>query len=145
MTVTDCLRRSEPFAELPADTLAEIANICRDLKLSKGEYVFRMGDASKNLFILAEGAVALGFGELSADDSTGGAIRDSGDVFGWGALVGETNYRMINARCVQETRLVTVDGGALMNLLEERSAIGFTFLRKLLGIIFNRVILIAAS
>ncbi len=125
--------------------LAEIAAICRERKLSKGEYVFRIGDLSKDLFILAEGAVDLGFGELSAEEAAGGAIRDAGDVFGWGALVGETNYRTINARCIQETRLVTIDGVSLMNLLEARSAIGFTFLRKLLGIIFNRVVSIAAS
>lgn len=145
MTVRDCLLSSEPFAQLPADALAEIAAICRDIKLSKGEYVFRIGDRSKDLFILEEGAVDLGFGELSAEESTGGAIRDSGDVFGWGALVGETNYRTINARCIQETRLISIDGVALLNLLEARPSVGFTFLRKLLGIIFNRVVLIAAN
>ena len=145
MTVTDCLRCSEPFAELSADTLAEIAAICREITLSKGEYVFRIGDQSKDLFILEQGAVDLGFGELSAEDSTAGAIRDSGDVFGWGALVGETNYRTINARCIQETRLIIIDGVALMNLLEARPTVGFTFLRKLLGIIFNRVVSIAAN
>jgi toluene monooxygenase system ferredoxin subunit len=145
VTVTDCLRRSEPFAALSADTLAEIAGICREIKFSKGQYVFRIGDPSKDLFILADGVVDLGFGEMSAEEATAGAIREPGDVLGGGALVGETNYRMINARCIQETRLVTLDGVALMNLLEKRSAIGFAFLRKLLGIIFNRVVSIAAT
>ena len=85
----------------------------------------------------------LGFGATTPDGSAAGAIRESGDVFGWGALVGETNYRLINAICLQQTRLVTVDGLALMNVLEGSSG-GFVFLRKLLGIILNRIVSLAA-
>ena len=143
MTTTEFLSRSELFSELSMETLGEIASICREITLGKGEFVFRIGDPSKDLFILVEGVVDLGFGARSADGSAEGAIRESGDVFGWGALVGETNYRMINAICVQETRLVAVDGLALMNLLEASSG-GFTFLRKLLAIILNRMVSLAA-
>jgi CRP-like cAMP-binding protein len=143
--IPDLLRGSEPFSELPAETLDEIARICREIKIPKGEFVFRIGDRSKDLFILAEGAVDLGFGEMSPDESTGGAIRESGEVFGWGALVGETNYRTINAICTQETRLIAVDGAVLMALLERSSAAGFAFLRKLLAIMLNRVVSLAAT
>ena len=105
--------------------------------------MFRIGDPSKELYILAEGCVDLGFGATTAEASTAGAIREAGDVFGWGALVGETNYRLINAVCLEQTRLVTIDGLALMRLLE-RSSGGFSFLRKLLGIILNRIVSLAA-
>jgi toluene monooxygenase system ferredoxin subunit len=145
MVTADWLRGSEPFSELPAETLAEIASLARELKFPKGEFVFRIGDHSKDLFILAQGAVDLGFGEMSPDDSGGGAIREAGEVFGWGALVGETNYRTINAICTQETRLIAVDGAALLALLERSASAGFAFLRKLLAIILNRVVSLAAT
>lgn len=143
MTTTDLLNQSELFSDLSNETVAEIARLCREITLAKGEFVFRIGDPSKELYILAEGCVDLGFGATTAEGSTAGAIRESGDVFGWGALVGETNYRLINAICLQQTRLVTVDGLALMNLLEASSG-GFVFLRKLLGIILNRIVSLAA-
>jgi toluene monooxygenase system ferredoxin subunit len=143
VTTTDLLNQSELFSDLPNETVAEIARLCREITLAKGEFVFRIGDPSKEVYILAEGCVDLGFGATTAEGSTAGAIRESGDVFGWGALVGETNYRLINAICLQQTRLVTVDGLALMNLLEASSG-GFAFLRKLLGIILNRIVSLAA-
>ena len=143
MNTTEFLSRAELFSDLSAETLAKVASICREVTLPKGEFVFRIGDPSKDLFILAEGIVDLGFGAMSADGSTEGAIREPGDVFGWGALAGQTNYRMINAISVQETRLVVVDGLALMNLLEASSG-GFAFLRKLLAIILNRMVSLAA-
>jgi toluene monooxygenase system ferredoxin subunit len=143
VTTTDLLSQSELFSDLSDETLAEIAPLCREITLAKGEFVFRIGDPSKELYILAEGCVDLGFGATTAEGSTAGAIRESGDVFGWGALVGETNYRLINAICLQQTRLVTVDGLALMNLLEANSG-GFAFLRKLLAIILNRIVSLAA-
>jgi toluene monooxygenase system ferredoxin subunit len=143
VTTTDLLSQSELFSDLSNETVAEIARLCREITLAKGEFVFRIGDPSKELYILAEGCVDLGFGATTAEGSTAGAIRESGDVFGWGALVGETNYRLINAICLQQTRLVTVDGLALMNLLEASSG-GFVFLRKLLGIILNRIVSLAA-
>jgi CRP-like cAMP-binding protein len=143
VTTTDLLSRSELFSDLSKETLSEIAILCREITLAKGDFVFRIGDPSKELFILAEGCVDLGFAAVAADEPMGGAIRESGDVFGWGALVGEANYRLINAICVRQTRLITVDGLALMNLLEGSSG-GFTFLRKLLGIVLNRIVSLAA-
>jgi CRP-like cAMP-binding protein len=143
VTTTDLLSQSELFSDLSNETVAKIDRLCREITLAKGEFVFRIGDPSKELYILAEGCVDLGFGATSADGSTAGAIRESGDVFGWGALVEENSYRLINAICLQQTRLVTIDGLALMRLLEASSG-GFAFLRKLLGIILNRIVSLAA-
>jgi CRP-like cAMP-binding protein len=143
VTTADLLSQSEVFSELSDETLAEIARLCREIALAKGEFVFRIGDPSKELYILAQGCVDLGFGATTADSSTAGAIREPGDAFGWGALVGENNYRLINAVCLEQTRLVTIDGLALMRLLEVSSG-GFAFLRKLLGIILNRIVSLAA-
>lgn len=143
MSTADLLRTCELFSDLSQTTLDEIASIAREMTLDKGTFVFRIGDPSKDLFILLEGVVDLGFGPMSAGASTDGAIREAGDVFGWGALVGEANYRMINAICVQQTRLVAIDGLALMTVLEA-SAGGFGCLRKLLAIILNRMVSLAA-
>jgi toluene monooxygenase system ferredoxin subunit len=145
VTVKDLLSRSEPFSALPADTQLEIVAVCREIGLSKGQFVFRLGEPSKDLFVLAEGSVGLGFGEVSAEESSGGALSDPGEVIGWGALVGATNYRMINAICVEDTRLVAIEGLALMSLLERSPAAGFAFLRKLLTTIFNRMVSLAAT
>jgi toluene monooxygenase system ferredoxin subunit len=145
VTIKELLSRSEPFAALPAETLVHVAGICREINFSKGEFVFRIGEPSKELFIVVEGSVDLAFGEVSPDESSAGAITEPGEVVGWGALVGTTNYRMINAVCVQNTRLLAIDGLALMNLLERSPSAGFTFLRKLLTTIFNRMISLAAT
>jgi len=145
MTTSDVLSRSELFGELPAAVLNEIAGICREVQVSRGEVIFRIGDLSKDVFLLAEGSVELGYGAISADESKPGTIRDPGDFFGWGALAGEGNYRLINAMAVQETRLVIVNGVQLMSLLEGQPGAGFRFIRKLLAIILNRIVSMAAT
>ena len=145
MKIADILSRSELFSELPSETLDEIANICHSREISKGEFVFQIGDPSNDLFILAEGALDIGFGIMSAEQSDGGMIKEPGEVFGWSALVGETNFRMINAIGVQQTRLIVLNGTELMNLLEGHPRAGFAFLRKLLAVILNRIVSVAAT
>lgn len=145
MTIPDLLSRSELFCDLSAGALSDIAAICREVKIAKGEVIFRIGDSSKDVFILAEGSVELGYGTISADESKPGTIREPGEFFGWGALAGEGNYRLINALAVQETRLIVVNGVELMNLLEDQPAAGFRFIRKLLAIILNRIVSMAAT
>jgi CRP-like cAMP-binding protein len=145
MTTSDVLSRSELFGELSAAVLNEIAGICREVKVSKGEIIFRIGDLSHDVFLLADGSVELGYGAISVDESKSGTIREPGDFFGWGALAGEGNYRLINAMAVQETRLIIVNGVQLMNLLEGQPAAGFRFIRKLLAIILNRIVSMAAT
>jgi len=145
MATSDVLSRSELFGELPAAVLNEIAGICREVQVSRGEVIFRIGDLSKDVFLLAEGSVELGYGAISADESKPGTIREPGDFFGWGALAGEGNYRLINAMAVQETRLVIVNGVQLMSLLEGQPGAGFRFIRKLLAIILNRIVSMAAT
>ena len=49
MTIADLLSRSELFCELPAGVLNDIAGICREVKVSKGEVIFRIGDLSKDV------------------------------------------------------------------------------------------------
>ena len=145
MTTPEVLSLSELFCELPAVVLKGIAGICREVKVSKGEIIFRIGDLSKDVFLLAEGSVDLGYGSISVDESKPGTIREPGDFFGWGALAGEGNYRLINAMAVQETRLIIVNGVELISLLEDQPAAGFRFIRKLLAIILNRIVSMAAT
>src|SRR5262249_61747546 len=109
MTTSDVLSRSELFGELPAAVLNEIAGICREVQVSRGEVIFRIGDLRKDVFLLAEGSVELGYGAISADESKPGTIREPGDFFGWGALAGEGNYRLINAMAGQATGLLVDD------------------------------------
>ena len=145
MTIRELLGRSELFCELPVVVLNEIGAICREIKVSRGEVIFRIGDVSQDVFILAEGSVELGYGSISVDESKPGTIREPGEFFGWGALAGDGNYRLINAMAVQDTRLIAVDGVALMNLLQNQPTAGFRFVRKLLAIILNRIVTMAAT
>jgi CRP-like cAMP-binding protein len=145
MNVAELLSRSEIFSELPREVLGEIACIGRELRLSKGEFVFRLGDLSEDVFIMEEGLVSLGFEAPPREASKGGAIDESGQVFGWGALAEGTNYRILNAITVEETKLIAIRGVELMRLLESHPDVGFVVVRKLLGIILNRMVSVAAT
>jgi CRP/FNR family transcriptional regulator, cyclic AMP receptor protein len=138
------LQRSDVWAGLPAEALQEMAAIGREVRWRPGEFVFQIGDQSRDLFVLADGAVSLSLNPISSEASQAGAIDTPGEVFGWGALTPE-NYRIRNALCLRETRLFAIDGAELMRCLERHPAAGFQVLRRALSVILNHIMSLSAT
>jgi CRP-like cAMP-binding protein len=145
VTAVEVLACSDVFGGLAGETVGEIAAISREVRYPPGAFVYRIGDRSADLFLLAEGAVALSVRPLTLETARGGPIDAPGQVFGWGAVAGSTHYRIRNAMCVRETRLVAIGGTDLLRLLEQRPAVGFEVLRRLLGVILTEMIALAAT
>jgi CRP-like cAMP-binding protein len=140
----ELLQRSDVWAGLPAEALEEMAAICREARWRAGEFVFQIGDPSRDLFVLADGAVSLSLRPIPPDTSQAGAIDAPGEVFGWGALTPE-NYRLRNALCLRETTLLAIDGAELMRCLERHPAAGFQVLRRALSIILNHIMSLSTT
>jgi len=93
------------------------------------------------------------FGELSDDEldkvaalsreevyEAGRAIdvMTKGQVFGWSAI-GERQTLTMSARCIEETKVITLDGERLSRLFDEDSRIGTKVRKRLLGVVYSRL------
>jgi CRP/FNR family transcriptional regulator, dissimilatory nitrate respiration regulator len=53
------LRRSRMFADLPAEDLEAVAEVCSLKSLAKGEMLFREGDKAEGFYVLQTGAISV--------------------------------------------------------------------------------------
>ena len=55
----DLIKRAAIFADLSDDEIAAIAEICKEQKVPRNQYVFKEGEPGNRLYILAEGEVRI--------------------------------------------------------------------------------------
>lgn len=62
-----------------------------------------------------------------------------GRLLGWSALV-EPNRYTATAECVKDSKVIKIDGGRLMRVLEKHPREGMTIMRRLAGVIATRLV-----
>ena len=125
------LRQLPFFAGVPEELLRPLANRCRWQTFAQGEVVVDSGDASSEVFFVAEGAVrvvvrtALGYEAILND-------LGAGSFFGELAAI-DGVARSANVTALQRTRLCAVPGPAFMEVVLASAAAGQRLMRMLAG------------
>ncbi|MCP3136915.1 cyclic nucleotide-binding domain-containing protein [Pyxidicoccus xibeiensis] len=110
------LKASELFRSFGTEALESLAARAQVMELPAGRYVFRKGDASDELYLLARGAAYV----LSAESGSGEEVVNqlgSGTVFGEIAMLGGER-RSASVRTAAASTLVRIPRAALQPLLE---------------------------
>jgi CRP-like cAMP-binding protein len=119
----EALGRSPVFDLLSQAELATLAKLCRTVKWSAGEVVFREGDPGASLFVLTEGEVEVLNGHAGADKVI--AVLATPAAFGEMALVDrEARSATVRARTACEALELTAEA---FTAFRKRSRDGFTF------------------
>lgn len=136
------LASSQLFGELSDDELDKIAALSREEVYKAGATIFREGDPARDLYIVEDGKVVI---EMHIRLGPGGPGRQGaidvmtkGQVFGWSAI-GERQILTMSARCIEDTKVITLDGDRLSRLFDEDSRIGSKVRKKLLGVVYSRL------
>ena len=125
------LRQLPFFAGVPEELLLPLASRCRWQTFARGEVVVDSGDASSEVFFVAEGAVrvvvrtALGYEAILND-------LGAGSFFGELAAI-DGVARSANVTALQRTRLCAVPGPAFMEVVLASAAAGQRLMRMLAG------------
>jgi CRP-like cAMP-binding protein len=141
MVAVDTLKTSPLFSELNDRELRLITPLCREKRYAKGETIFAKGDEANTVYLLQEGKVRLGYEICPQPDAcqdTTIPVDQPGEVIGWSALV-KPRRLTASAHCITDVRLITVDGEALEQLMEQDSHIGFVVMKALAGVIADRL------
>lgn len=119
----DALSRSPVFDLLSQAELSSLAELCRTVRWSAGEVVFRAGDPGASMFVLTAGEVEVLGGQGGADKVIAVLAAPAG--FGEMALVDrEARSATVRARTACEALELTAEA---FTAFRKRSRDGFTF------------------
>jgi CRP-like cAMP-binding protein len=130
------IQQSDLFWGMNRDFVKEVMNIAEKESYQKETFLFREGDPAINFYILIKGRVKLTIGETGQMVYT---VDSGGEAFGWSSLI-ERDVYSASGECKQETILQKFDSRALLNLLEEDPVNGLIFIKRLAGLIGNRLL-----
>jgi CRP-like cAMP-binding protein len=130
MTLTGTLKETELFGGLSGETLQAIAGFSTTRDFDEGDNIYSFGDDAEDLYLVDRGRVrfSMGVGNRPQDS---GSIMTSGSVFGWAAVLDEQPRRVATAACLEDSRVIVIPGGALLDLFAENTQAGYLVMRRL--------------
>jgi CRP-like cAMP-binding protein len=125
---------AHPFAQgLPREHLELLVGCAMNRVFRPGEYLIREGDPANYFFLIRQGKVSV---DVAAPGSGDQPVQTlvGGDVLGWSWLIPPYRYRF-NARAIEFTRALSLDGECLRGKCEEDYHLGYEMMKR-----FNRVL-----
>ena len=124
------------FQDLEPSHLELLAKFTTDARFEVGQVLFRQEEEANHFYVIRQGRVAL---ELVAPR---GFITvqtvDAGEVLGWSWLVPPHRWRF-QARAVEPTRAVALDGKRLRAECEANPDLGYQLLKHFVQIMAQRL------
>lgn len=131
----DMLRR-QPFAQgLREDEIESLGRLARLVRHESGHLIFREGQESADFYLIVSGRVA-----LEIVPPTGAFCLDTlgpGEEFGWSSVLGQKT--VFQASVLQDLEALAFDVAELRALCEKDPAFGYRFMRRLLGVVSDRL------
>lgn len=129
------IREVDLFKGIASHIIDEIAHLAVEEVFPKGAIIFKRGDFADSLYILVEGHIDL---LVRGKKRFSVSLHHPGYVFGWSALV-EPNRYTATAECIEETKVIKLDGTRLMHVFEKHPLEGLTVMKRLAGVIGMRL------
>jgi len=140
-SIKDVLSNSQLFERLHSNELDKIIEFCTEEIYEAGETIFKEGEIGNKLYVIEEGKVVIDMTiRLSSGTGRQGAIDviTEGQGFGWWG--GESYIYTMTARCVEKTKVIAIDGKGLWQLLENEHDIGYSIMKRLVGVVSSRLL-----
>ena len=132
--VKDMLGHIALFKGCTDRTLSDIAMIATEIDYEKGDVVYEAGDDAVNVYVLVNGIVTFisktGLGFLNVQ-----RVMERSMIFGWVALVPEHPHRLGRAQCLENSKILSINGDKLLGILEKDTQSGFLVLKRLCSLI----------
>jgi CRP/FNR family cyclic AMP-dependent transcriptional regulator len=108
-----------------------------NVRFDAGEFILREGEEANHFFLIRHGKVAL---EVFAPNRGSLAIQtlEEGDILGWSWLIPPYQWRF-DARAVELTRAIALDGKCLRAKCEEDHDLGYELLKRFTAILGQRL------
>jgi len=127
-----------PFLSgMDARHLQLLVGCASNVAFKAGEYIFREGQPADKFYFIRHGLVHV----LTHVPQKGSIIirsRDAGEIFGWSWLIPPYRWHF-DARAVEVTRAIALDGKCLRDKCEEDHDLGYEIMKRFAFVIAERL------
>ncbi len=129
--------RKHPFVdEFQPEHIDRLRGLAREVGFDADQVIFREGDDTHDFYLIVSGRVALEMQE--PDHVLRVQTLTAGDELGWSSvLMGRGRY--FQARALERTEALALDGTQLMAACRDDPAFGFAFMYRMLGVVSERL------
>lgn len=127
-----------PFIEgLPSEHIQLIVGCAKNVVFEPGKYLFKENEEANSFYIIRTGKVAI---EIYSPDVGSIIIQTlgEGDILGWSWMVPPYQWRF-DARAVELTRVIELDGTCLRNKCETDPKLGYEIMKRLANVFEKRL------
>lgn len=103
----------------------------------RGEIIFRQDEPSLHLYIIKKGGVAIDV-YIHPRGPRRILTLGPGELFSWSAII-EPRHETATARAIENTEVLAIKGGALIDLCLEDSALGCEIYKAIAGVVSSRL------
>jgi CRP-like cAMP-binding protein len=123
--------------ELEPRHLRILVGCASNVRFNAGQILFHEGEEANQFYMIRQGKVAI---EILAPELGPITVQTvgEGDVLGWSWLIPPYRWRF-DARAVELTRAIALDGKCLRQKSEEDHDLGYELLKRFSGIIVERL------
>lgn len=122
------------FEGCSENTLTEIAKIATEVDCEKGQIIYEPGDKADNVYILENGIVTF-INKSGLEFINVQRVMKESMIFGWVALVPGHPHRLGTAQCLEDSKILSINGEALLGILEQDTKSGFLVMKRLCTLI----------
>src|SRR6202007_284346 len=101
------------------------------------QILFREGEPANRLYLIQSGRVALESEKQTEGDNTFHIVQP-GEVIGWSWLFPPFSWHF-QARALEPTKVIALDGGHLLVACEENHDFGYEFMRRIAQLVIKRL------
>ena len=125
------------FKDLETPYLQLLAECASNVRFNAGEVIFREGEAADLFYLIRHGKVAV---EMYAPNRGPVIIQTlgEGELLGWSWLIEPYRWRF-EARAVELTRAIALDGECLRLKCEEDHSLGYELMKRIAHVIEHRL------
>lgn len=136
-TIEDLLKVHPFFNGLEPKYIALIAGCGKNAVYKKGDFIAREGQAANHFFVIKHGRVAIDILTAEKGPVIIQTVQD-GDIFGWSWII-EPHFWRFDARAVETTRAIALDGKCLRTKCEQDTKLGYELLKRFSGVLAQRL------
>jgi CRP-like cAMP-binding protein len=127
-----------PFLQgLEPQYLSLIVGCASNVRFKSGQFLFREGEEANQFYMIRRGKVAVQIQAAERGTITVQTLGE-GEVLGWSWLIVPYRWRF-DARAVELTRAIALDGGCLREKSEKDHNLGYELLKRFSGVIVERL------
>ncbi len=114
-----------------------ITGCAANVRFDAGDYIYHEGDEAKKFYLIRHGRIAIEIFTPERGPIIIETLRD-GDVLGWSWLFPPHRW-LFDARALELTRAISIDGECLRGKCEEDCKLGYRFMERFARLIIQRL------